>query len=203
MYKSWQTTWPRKKNNFKVLEYSQRSRTSDKFKELSSTGTLFRGRRNAWYWRWSRKHRWETTMCSKRSPHVRSSHWTMFGTYVPVEEAIETALKELYSSDKVPEIPKSAMKGLLKKAITNIQFKCNKFGTLLWEIFDISIEGKENKISDTKRMCIDCNLTLHCEGKESSANLANFCFMQNAKVSLTQEYKNKNIRTCRKLLFFL
>ena len=31
-------------------------------------------------------------------------------TNVPVEEAIEIALKELYSSDEVPEIPRSAMK---------------------------------------------------------------------------------------------
>ena len=47
-------------------------------------------------------------------------------TNVPVEEAIEIALKELYSSDEVPEIPRSAMKSLLRLAVTNVHFKCNK-----------------------------------------------------------------------------
>ena len=47
-------------------------------------------------------------------------------TNVPVEEAIEIALKELYSSDQVPEIPRSAMKSLLSLAVTNVHFKCNK-----------------------------------------------------------------------------
>ena len=43
-------------------------------------------------------------------------------TNVPVEEAIEIALKDLYSSDKVPEIPRSAMKSLLRPAVANIHF---------------------------------------------------------------------------------
>ena len=47
-------------------------------------------------------------------------------TNVPVEEAIEIALKELYSSDEVPEIPRSAMKSILRPAVTNVHFKCNK-----------------------------------------------------------------------------
>ena len=47
-------------------------------------------------------------------------------TNVPVEEAIEIALKELYPSDEVPEIPRSAMKSLLRLAVTNVHFKCNK-----------------------------------------------------------------------------
>ena len=47
-------------------------------------------------------------------------------TNVPVEEAIEIARKELYSSDEVPEIPSSAMKSLLRLAVTNVHFKCNK-----------------------------------------------------------------------------
>ena len=47
-------------------------------------------------------------------------------TNVPIEEAIEIALKELYSSDEVPEIPRSAMKSLLRLAATNDHFKCNK-----------------------------------------------------------------------------
>ena len=47
-------------------------------------------------------------------------------TNVTVEEAIEIALRELYSSDEVPEIPRSAMKSLLRLAVTNVHFKCNK-----------------------------------------------------------------------------
>ena len=47
-------------------------------------------------------------------------------TNVPVEEAIETVLKELYSSDEVPEILRSAMKSLLRLAVTKAHFSCNK-----------------------------------------------------------------------------
>ena len=47
-------------------------------------------------------------------------------TNVPVEEANEIAFKELYSSDEVPEIPRSAMKSLLRLAVTTVHFKCNK-----------------------------------------------------------------------------
>ena len=47
-------------------------------------------------------------------------------TNVPVDEAIEIVLKELYSSDEVPEIPRSAMKSLLRLAVRSVQFKCNK-----------------------------------------------------------------------------
>ena len=44
----------------------------------------------------------------------------------------EIALKELYSSDEVPGIQRSAMKNLLRLAVTNAHFKCNKiwYGTL-------------------------------------------------------------------------
>ncbi|XP_075241616.1 uncharacterized protein LOC142336591 [Convolutriloba macropyga] len=47
-------------------------------------------------------------------------------TNVLDEEAIEIALKELYSSDEVPEIPRSAMKSLSRLAVTSVHFKCNK-----------------------------------------------------------------------------
>ena len=42
-----------------------------------------------------------------------------------VGEAIEIALRALYSSNLAPEIPRSTMKGLLKLALTNVYFKCN------------------------------------------------------------------------------
>ena len=46
-------------------------------------------------------------------------------TNVPVGEAIEIALREVYSSNQAPDIPRSAMKSLLKLAVTNVHFKCN------------------------------------------------------------------------------
>ena len=49
-----------------------------------------------------------------------------FYTNVTVEEAIEIELKELYSSSEVPEIPRSAIKSLMRLAVTNVHFKCNK-----------------------------------------------------------------------------
>ena len=45
-------------------------------------------------------------------------------TNVPVGEAIEIALRKLYSSNLAPDIPRSAMKKLLKLALTNVHFKC-------------------------------------------------------------------------------
>ena len=51
-------------------------------------------------------------------------------TNVPVEEAIETALKELYSSDEVPETPRSAMKSLLRLAVKMFMLSVIKCGTL-------------------------------------------------------------------------
>ena len=47
-------------------------------------------------------------------------------TNVSVEEAIEIALKKLHSSDEIPEIPRSAMKSLLRLAVTNVHSMCNK-----------------------------------------------------------------------------
>ena len=44
---------------------------------------------------------------------------------VPVGEAIEIALRELYLGNLAPDIPRSAMKSLLKLAVTNVLFKCN------------------------------------------------------------------------------
>ena len=41
-------------------------------------------------------------------------------TKVPSEEAIEIALKKLYSSDEIPEIPRSAMKSLFRQALDNV-----------------------------------------------------------------------------------
>ena len=42
---------------------------------------------------------------------------------MPFEQAIEIVLRKLYSSDEVPKIPMSALKSLLRQAVTEIQFK--------------------------------------------------------------------------------
>ena len=47
-------------------------------------------------------------------------------TIVPIEEAIEIALQELYSSDEVPEILRSAMKSFLRLVLKIVHFKINK-----------------------------------------------------------------------------
>ena len=47
-------------------------------------------------------------------------------THEPVVEAIGIALKELYSSDEVPEILMSATRNILRLAKTNVQYKCKK-----------------------------------------------------------------------------
>ena len=108
-------------------------------------------------------------------------------TNVTVEEAIEIALKKLYSSDEVPEIPRSAMKSLLRLAVTNIHFKCNKMwytqsdglamgaslavilANLWMKSFEKSLQkprkGREIKTPDTKVICVDCNRCITFRGK--------------------------------------
>ena len=46
-------------------------------------------------------------------------------TNVPVREAIEIALRELFSVNLAPDIPRSAMKSLVKLEVPNFHFKCN------------------------------------------------------------------------------
>ena len=124
--------------------------------------------------------------------------------------------KKLYSSDEVPESPRLAIKSLLRPAVTNVHFKCNKLcytqsdglamGSSLGVIWQIcgwnplknlcrnqKREGRA-KLMTQRWYALTVTNALLSEGMESSANHAKTGFMQNAKVSLTQ-----NIRTCRKL----
>ena len=55
-----------------------------------------------------------------------SVHVINLYTNVLIEEAIVIALTERYSSDEDPEILRSIMKSLLRLAVTNVHFKCNK-----------------------------------------------------------------------------
>ena len=51
-------------------------------------------------------------------------------TNVPAGEAIEIALREVYSSNLAPDIPRSAMKSSLGLVVTNVLFKC----TAIWYV---------------------------------------------------------------------
>ena len=108
-------------------------------------------------------------------------------TIVPVEEAIEIALRELYSSDEASEIPRSAMKSLFRLAVTNVYFKCFKMwytqsdglamgaslavilANLWMKSFEKSLQkpkkGREIETPDTKVICIDCNRRVTFRGK--------------------------------------
>ena len=120
-------------------------------------------------------------------------------TNVPVEEAIKIALKELYSSDKVMEIPRSAMKSLLRLTVTNVHFKFNNMWytqsdalamgaslfvilTNLWMTSQIR-EGR-TKLLTQRWYALTVTDALISEEKVSSANHAKTGFMQNAKISL-------------------
>ena len=131
---------------------------------------------------------------------------------VPVEEAIEIALNELYSSDEVPEIPRSAMKSLLRVIVTNVHFKWYTqsdglamgaslaviLANLWMKSFEKSLQKPkgERRSKHLTQKWYELTVTdaLLSEGKEKSAIHAKTVFMQNAKVSLTQ-----NLRPCRKL----
>ena len=56
-----------------------------------------------------------------------------FCAKVPDEKPVEIALEELYSSDEVTEIPRPAMKNLLRLAVTNVHLKCCKIRYTQWE----------------------------------------------------------------------
>ena len=59
-------------------------------------------------------------------------------TNVPVGEAIEIALKELYSSNISPEIPRSAMESSLELAVANVHFKGNGIWYVQLGVFTMS-----------------------------------------------------------------
>ena len=96
-------------------------------------------------------------------------------------------LKELYASDEVLETSSSAMKSLLRLAVTNVHFMCNKMwynqwdglamgaslavilGNLWTKSFDNSKQtpdkGRENRTPNMKGICIDCNRRVISRGK--------------------------------------
>ena len=86
-------------------------------------------------------------------------------TNVPVNEAIEIALRSLYSSAHAPEILRSTLKTILKLAVTNVCLKFNDrwfcqmdslaMGVLLAvTLNDIWMKSFEHQIKSTKRSSI-------------------------------------------------
>ena len=116
------------------------------------------------------------------SPEVKSLY-----TNVPVGEAIEIALGELYSSNLAPDIPRSAMKSLLKLAVTNVHFMCNRIWYVqsdglamgaslavilsnVWlKSFEASLQKPELNenisMSDQNGNCKDCNRRVTFRGR--------------------------------------
>ena len=108
-------------------------------------------------------------------------------TNVPLGEAVEIALRELYSSIPAPDIPRSAMKSLLKLAVTNVHFKCNgiwyvqsnglamdaSLAVILANVWMKSSEASLQKLelienfsrSDQNGKCKDCNQRVTYRGK--------------------------------------
>ena len=106
---------------------------------------------------------------------------------MPVGEAIEIALRELYSINLVPDIPRYAMKGLLKLKVTNVHFKynwiwyvqsdslamCGSLSVILSNVwtkwFEESLQqpehGENISRSDQNEKCKDCNRRMTFRGR--------------------------------------
>ena len=133
-------------------------------------------------------------------------------TNVPVEEAIEIALRKLYSNNLAPDNPRSAMKSLLKLAVTNVHFKCNgiwyvqsdglAMGASLVVIlanvwmksFEASLQKPELSEnfsrSDQNGKCKDCNRRVTYRGKwVECESFKNWSHARCQKIS-NEEYAN-------------
>ena len=134
-------------------------------------------------------------------------------TNVPVGEAIEIALRELYSSNLNPDIPRSAMKSLLKPAVTNVHFKCNgiwyvqsdglamgaSLAVLLANVwmksFDASLQKPELSEnfsrSDQNGKCKDCNRRVTYRGKGVECESCKNWFHARCQKISNEEYTNR------------
>ena len=152
----------------------------------------------------------EATNLEEDEPTV-SLHVKILYTKLPVEK-IEIALKEVYSSDEGPEIPRSAMKSFLRVAATNVHIKCKKMcytqsdglamgaslavilANLWMKSFEKSLqrpnEGRENKIPDMKGMCTDCKRIVRFRGKGVESESCKTGFMKKSQGITDTNYKN-------------
>ena len=141
-------------------------------------------------------------------------------TNVPVGEAIEIALRELYSSNLAPDIPRSAIKCLLKLAVTNVHFKCNgiwyvqsdglamgaSLAVILAIVWMKSFEASLQKLelsenfsrSDQNGKCKDCNQRVTYRGKRVECESCKNWFHARC-----QKYRRRNTLTCRMLFGFV
>ena len=121
------------------------------------------------------------------------------------------ALKELYSSDEVPEIPRSAMKSLLRLAVTNVHFKCKKnwytqsdglamgasLAVILANLWMKSFEKplqkpkkeREIKTPDTKVICIDCKRRVTFQRKGVECKSCKNWFHAKCQIITDTEYQ--------------
>ena len=104
---------------------------------------------------------------------------------MPIGEAIKIALRELYSSNLSPKIPRSAMKNLLKLAVTIVHFKCNgilyvqsdglamsaplavTLANVWMKLLEAPMQNQSLNISrtDQNKKCKDCNRRVTFRGR--------------------------------------
>ena len=133
-------------------------------------------------------------------------------TNVPVGEAIEIALRDLYSSSLAPDIPRSAMKSLLKLAVTNVRFKCNgiwyvqseglamgaSLAVILANVWMKSFEASLQKPELSKNFsrcdqngnCKDCNRRVTYRGKGVECESCKNWFHARCQKISNEEYAN-------------
>ena len=136
------------------------------------------------------------------------------GSYnnVPDGEVIEIALRELYLSNLAPYIPRSAMKKLLKLAVTNVLFKCNGIWYVqsdglatgaslavirakVWmKSFEASLQKPEfsenNSRSDQNGKCKDCNRRVTFRGRGVECESCKNWFSSKTQRIANEEYTN-------------
>ena len=133
-------------------------------------------------------------------------------TNVPVGEAIEIALRVHYSSNLAADIPRTAMKSLLKLAVTNVHFICNgiwyvqsddlamgaPLAVILANVWIKSFgaspqkpELKENiSRSDQKGKCKDCKRRVTFRGRGVECESCKNWFQPRCQKILKEEYAN-------------
>ena len=124
----------------------------------------------------------------KENEKIVSPDMKRFYNNVPVGETIETALRELYSSNLVREMPRSAMKCSIRLAVTNVHFICDvisyvqsyglavgaSLAVILLNVWKKKFEASSQKPElsdntskpDQNGSCTDCNRRVICQEKE-------------------------------------
>ena len=139
-------------------------------------------------------------------------------TIVPVGEAIEIALRGLYSGNLAPDIARSAIKNLLKLAVTNVHFKCNgiwyvqsdglamgaSLAVILANVWLKSFEASPQKPelsknfsrSDQNGKCKDCIRRLTFRGRGVECESCKLWFHARCQKISNEEYGNMQDVVC-------